>query len=84
MIESSYNRHISPDLGKMKISEIKTDDIKNLSDKLKQTNSRQGTPLNPITVKKAITYLRALFNWTIKEGYNNRFFINCIYIDNCY
>jgi integrase len=69
MIESSYNRHISPTLGKMKISKIKTDDIKNLSDKLKETISRQGTPLNPRTVKKAITYLRALFNWAIKEGY---------------
>lgn len=69
MIESSYNRHISPTLGKMKISKIKTDDIKNLSDELKETISRQGTPLNPRTVKKAITYLRALFNWAIKQGY---------------
>lgn len=72
MIESSYNRHISPTLGKMKISKIKTDDIKNLSDKLKETISRQGTPLNPRTVKKAITYLRALFNWAIKEGYADK------------
>ena len=69
MIESSYNRHISPTLGKIKITKIKTDDIKSLSEKLKKTNSRQGTPLNPRTVKKAITYLRALFNWAIKEGY---------------
>lgn len=69
MIESSYNRHISPTLGTMKITKIKTDDIKNLSEKLKATNSRQGTPLNPRTVKKAITYLRALFNWAIKQGY---------------
>ena len=69
MIESSYNRHISPELGKMKIRKIKTEDIKVLSDKLKETNSRQGTPLNPRTVKKAITYIRALFNWAIKEGY---------------
>ncbi|RXK03322.1 tyrosine-type recombinase/integrase [Halarcobacter bivalviorum] len=69
MIKSSYNRHISPTLGKMKISKIKTVDIKKLSDKLKQTNSRQGTPLNPRTVKKVITYLRALFNWAIKESY---------------
>lgn len=69
MIESSYNRHISPELGKMKIRKIKTEDIKVLSDKLKETDSRQGTPLNPRTVKKAITYLRALFNWAIKEGY---------------
>ncbi|MEA3383509.1 MAG: tyrosine-type recombinase/integrase, partial [Campylobacterota bacterium] len=69
MIESSYNRHISPDIGNMKIAKIKTNDIKNLSDKLKKTNSRQGTPLNPRTVKKAITYLRAMFNWTIREEY---------------
>lgn len=69
MIESSYNRHISPDLGKLKIRKIKTEDIKKVSDKLKETNSRQGAPLNPRTVKKAITYLRALFNWAIKQGY---------------
>ena len=53
----------------MKISKIKTDDIKKLSDLLKETPSRQGTPLNPRTVKKVIGYLRALFNWAIKEGY---------------
>lgn len=69
MIESSYNRYISPTLGKIKVSKIKTEAVKNLSNKLKETNSRQGTPLNPRTVKKAITYLRALFNWAIKEGY---------------
>ena len=69
MIESAYNRLVNPHIGKMKIAKIKTEDIKNLSDTLKKTNSRQGTPLNPRTVKKVIGYLRALFNWAIKQGY---------------
>lgn len=69
MMESSYNRLVNPTLGKMKIAKIKTDDIKKLSDKLKQTPSRKDIPLNPRTVKKVIGYLRALFNWAIKEGY---------------
>lgn len=69
MIESAYNRLVNPHIGKLKIAKIKTEDIKNLSDTLKKTNSRQGTPLNPRTVKKIIGYLRALFNWAIKQGY---------------
>jgi integrase len=69
MMESSYNRLVNPTLGKIKIAKIKTDDIKKLSDKLKQTPSRKDIPLNPRTVKKVIGYLRALFNWAIKEGY---------------
>jgi integrase len=69
MIESAYNRLINPHIGKLKIIKIKTEDIKTLSDTLKKTNSRQGTPLNPRTVKKVIGYLRALFNWAIKQGY---------------
>ena len=66
---SSYYRLVNPIIGKIKISKIKTTDMKNLSDTLKQTNSRQGTPLNPRTVKKIISSVRALFNWAIKEGY---------------
>ena len=50
MIKSAYDRLINPTVGKMKISKIKTDDIKKLSDLLKETPSRQGTPLNPRTV----------------------------------
>lgn len=69
MIESAYNRLINPHIGKMKISRIKTEDIKNLSNLLKETPSRQGTPLNPRTIKKVIGYLRALFNWAIKQDY---------------
>jgi integrase len=69
MIKSSYDRLVNPTLGKMKITKIKTEDIKNLSDTLKQTKSRHGTPLNPRTIKKTISYLRALFNWAIKESY---------------
>ena len=69
MIESSYNRLVSPTLGQMKIKKIKTEDIKNLSNILKNTPSRQGTPLNPRTIKKVIGYLRALFNWAIKQTY---------------
>lgn len=69
MIESAYNRLINPHIGKIKISKIKTEDIKKLSDLLKETPSRQGTPLNPRRIKKVIGYLRALFNWAIKKGY---------------
>ena len=69
MIESSYNRLVSPTLGQMKIKKIKTEDIKDLSNILKNTPSRQGTPLNPRTIKKVISELRALFNWAIKQAY---------------
>jgi len=78
MIESTFNRHVKPKLGKMKISKIKTSDIKKLSEELKKTPALRGaqqkvksdaTPLNPRTVKKIISNLRALFNWAIKEGY---------------
>lgn len=69
MMESAYNRLVNPNIGQMKIAKIRTENIKNLSDTLKKTNSRQGTPLNPRTVKKIIGYLRALFNWAIKQGY---------------
>lgn len=66
---STFYRFVNPLIGKMKISKIKTSDMKNLSDTLKKTNSRQGTLLNPRTVKKIISSIRALFNWAIKEGY---------------
>ena len=69
MTSSAFYRLVNPIIGKMKISKIKTNDLKNLSDILKQTNSRQGTLLNPRTVKKIISSIRALFNWAIKEGY---------------
>jgi integrase len=69
MIESAYTRLVNPHIGKKKITKIKTEDIKKLSDLLKKTPARQGTPFNPRTVKKVIGYLRALFNWAIKEGY---------------
>jgi len=78
MIESAFNRHVKPKLGEMKISKIKTDDIKKLSEELKRTPARRGVqktakpdadPLNPRTVKKIISNLRAMFNWAIKEGY---------------
>ena len=69
MIESSYNRLVSPTLGQIKIKKIKTEDIKDLSNILKNTPSRQGTPLNPRTIKKVISELRALFNWAIKQAY---------------
>ncbi len=78
MIESGFNRYIKPKLGKIKISKIKTSDIKELSEELKKTPALRGAqqkpkananPLNPRTVKKLISSLRALFNWAIKEGY---------------
>ncbi|QSZ41354.1 tyrosine-type recombinase/integrase [Sulfurimonas aquatica] len=69
MISAGYYSHINPILGKIKITKIKTTDIKNLSDVLKEKKSRHGTPLNPRTVKKQIANLRALFNWAVKENY---------------
>ncbi|MCF6340014.1 MAG: site-specific integrase [Sulfurimonas sp.] len=81
MIESTFNRHVKPKLGKMKISKIKTDDLKKLSEELKKTPALRGAQkkakpdadsLNPRTVKKIISNLRALFNWAIKEGYINK------------
>ena len=78
MIESAFNRHVKPKLGYMKISKIKTDDIKKLSEELKKTPALRGVQkkakpdadsLNPRTVKKIISNLRAMFNWAIKEGY---------------
>ncbi|WP_419774659.1 site-specific integrase [Halarcobacter sp.] len=72
MIESAYNRLVNPYIGKKKITKLKTEDIKNLGDILKKTPSRQGTPFNPRTVKKVMGYLRALFNWAIKQGYTDK------------
>jgi integrase len=81
LVTSSYYRHVNPILGKIKISKIKTSDIKDLSEILKKKIAQKGappkikklpieaTPLNPRTVKKIINNLRALFNWAIKEGY---------------
>jgi len=78
MIESAFNRHVKPTLGEIKISKIKTEDIKQLSEELKRTPALRGVqkkakpdadPLNPRTVKKIISNLRAMFNWAIKEGY---------------
>ena len=81
MIESTFNRHIKPILGKKKILKIKTSDLQQLSEILKKTPAVRGaqkkakydaTPLNPRTVKKIISNLRALFNWAKKEGYINK------------
>ncbi|MDQ7043756.1 MAG: hypothetical protein Q9M34_09555, partial [Sulfurimonas sp.] len=77
MISAGFYYHINPSLGKIKISKIKTDDIKQLSEELKKKPAKRGAqskaksdaaPLNPRTVKKQIAALRALFNWAIKEG----------------
>lgn len=78
VIEATFYRHVNPKLGKIKISKIKTSDIKKLSENLKKKPALRGAqkkadpdadPLNPRTVKKIISNLRALFNWAIKEGY---------------
>ncbi len=78
MISAGFYSHINPTLGKIKISKIKTDDVKNLSEALKKKPAKRGAQtkaksdaasLNPRTVKKQINNLRALFNWAIKEGY---------------
>jgi len=81
MMSSGFYSHINPTLGMMKISKIKTDDIKQLSEELKKKPAKRGAqskaksdaaPLNPRTVKKQISNLRALFNWAIREGYVDR------------
>lgn len=81
MISAGFYSHINPTLGNLKISKIKTDDIKKLSEELKKKPAKRGaqdkakadaSPLNPRTVKKQIANLRALFNWAIKEGYVDR------------
>lgn len=78
MIESAFNRHVKPTLGKMKIAKIETDNLIDLSEKLKKTPAIRGAqkkpkvdadPLNPRTVKKIMNNLRAMFNWAIKKGY---------------
>lgn len=81
MIKAGYYSHINPTLGNMKIAKIKTSDIKNLSEALKLKPVQRGAKpkvkkvvekpdlLNPRTVKKQISNLRALFNWAVKEGY---------------
>ncbi len=40
-IESAFNRQVKPTLGKMKIAKIKTSDIKNLSEELKNTSFKR-------------------------------------------
>lgn len=78
MISAGFYSHINPTLGSSKISKIRTDDIKKLSEELKKKPAKRGaqpkaksdaSPLNPRTVKKQISNLRALFNWAIREGY---------------
>jgi integrase len=78
MIESAFNRHVKPTLGKKKISKIKTDELTKLSEKLKKTSAIRGAQkkpkadadfLNPRTVKKIMNNLRVMFNWAVKEGY---------------
>lgn len=67
--EAKYHNHISPILGKMKISKITQDDIKLLSSELSKKKSVRGGFLNPRTVKDIIENLRVIFNWAIEKDY---------------
>ncbi|MFK5936817.1 MAG: site-specific integrase [Sulfurimonas sp.] len=67
--EAKYRNHISPILGKLKISKITQDDIKKLSNQLSKKKNVRGGLLNPRTVKDIIENLRVIFNWAIEQGY---------------
>jgi len=67
--EAKYHNHISPILGKMKISKITQDDIKKLSNELSKKKNVRGGLLNPRTVKDIIENLRVIFNWAIEQDY---------------
>jgi len=70
---STYRLHVSPMLGIMKIKGIRTSHIEKLNNELKKKEilrgAQKGSTLNPRTVKKIISNLRALFNWAIRESY---------------
>jgi len=56
-VESTFNRHVKPTLGKMKIG------LRDAQSKAKVDASL----LNPRIIKKIINNLRAIFNWAIKD-----------------
>lgn len=70
--EAKYKNHISPILGKMKISKITQANIQILSSKLLKKKSVRGGQLNPRTVKDIIENLRVIFNWAIEQNYINQ------------
>jgi len=67
--KAKYYNHISPTLGKTKISNIKEKDIKKLTSHLEEKKSARGSLLNPRTVKDIIENLRVIFNWAIEHNY---------------
>ena len=70
--EAKYKNHISPTLGKMKISKITQDDVQVLSNELSKKKNIRGGLLNPRTVKDIIENLRVIFNWAIEQNYINK------------
>jgi len=70
--EAKYYNHISPILGKMKISKITQTDIQELSNTLLVKKNTRGGLLNPRTVKDIIENLRVIFNWAIEQNYINQ------------
>ncbi|DAB31037.1 MAG TPA: hypothetical protein CFH84_00765 [Sulfurimonas sp. UBA12504] len=70
--EAKYKNHISPTLGKMKISKITQDDVQILSNELSKKKNIRGGLLNPRTVKDIIENLRVIFNWAIEQNYINK------------
>jgi len=69
--EAKYYNHISPSLGKLKISKITQNDVIKLSNKLSTKKSVRGGLLNPRTVKDIIENVRVIFNWAIEQNYIN-------------
>jgi len=70
--EAKYKNHISPTLGKMKISKITQSDVQVLRKHLSKKKSVRGGLLNPRTVKDIIENLRVIFNWAIEQNYINK------------
>ena len=67
--EAKYYNHISPIIGKKKISKITTADVIKLSNVLEEKTSARGGLLNPRTVKDIVENLRVIFNWAIEKNY---------------
>lgn len=68
-LKGCYDSIISPVLGKIKLSEIKSSDIQNLIDK--RANPPQGSKINPLaysSLKKILEFLNPCLKQAIKDG----------------
>jgi integrase len=65
--ESYLKVHIKPELGKLKLKEIRHSDVQGLVVKLAGKKTKRGTNLKANTIHKAITMLRTVFKSAIKN-----------------